>query len=208
MNLTLFIIIITAAVSILSFNNRQMFDNLKFNPYMISKRKDNKRWFTHALVHADWMHLIVNMFVLYSFGDVVEHIMSREDFFPKTYFLGNFLYILMYVAAIIISSLPAFYKHKNSHSYNAVGASGAVSAVVFASILLYPEMKLGLIIIPFVKIPGPIFGILYLVYSYYMSKKSNDNIGHEAHFAGSVFGFIFPILINPELIKDFFSSIF
>ena len=208
MNLTLFLVVITAAVSIYAFNNRVMFDKLKFNPYMVSKKNDYKRLFTHGLLHADWMHLIVNMYVLYAFGDAVESMMSLPAIFPKTFYYGKFLFVFMYLLALPISSLPALLKHKDNHAYNAVGASGAVSAVLFASIIMFPQMKLGFLFVPFIKIPGPIFGIAYLAYSYYMGKKGLDNIGHDAHFVGALFGLTFPIMLNPEIVTYFLHSIF
>ncbi len=207
MNLTIFLIIVTSIVSYLAFSNREMFDNLKFNAFMVYNRKDYKRLFTHGLLHADWMHLIFNMYVLYAFGDVVEKIMSKEDFFPKTHYLGSFLYVLMYIIALPISSLPSLFKHKENYGYNAVGASGAVSAVVFACIIMYPEMKMGLIFIP-LDIPAPIFGLAYLVFSYYMGKRGKGQIAHDAHFAGSIFGLIFPVIINPSILTYFIAYIF
>ena len=202
MGLTLFLIIATSAVSITAFNNKGLFDKLKFNAYMIVRKNEKGRIFAHGLLHADWGHLIVNMFVLYMFGEIVEQYFT--EIMPK---FGKLLYIAMYVLAIPVSTIPALIKHKNHTYYNSVGASGAVSAILFASILLDPTTSVMFIFIP-IPIPSPIFGVLYLGYSYYMSKKNADNIAHDAHFAGSVFGFIFPIIIQPYLIFRFFEMIF
>ncbi len=205
--ITIFLIAITAIVSIMAFRNRAMFDKLKFNPYMVSEKRDYVRLFSHALLHADWMHLIVNMFVLYSFGGVVEEAFSYEGLFPNTYYYGKFLYVLMYILAIPIATIPALIKHKKNHSYNSVGASGAVSAVVFTSIIIAPTSTLMIIPIP-IPIPATIFGLLYLAYSFYMSKRSRGNIAHDAHFIGAVFGIIFPLILSPGLFMHFINSVF
>ncbi len=205
--ITIFLIAITAIISIMAFRNRVMFDKLKFNPYMVSEKKDYGRLFTHALIHADWMHLIINMYVLYSFGRVVESTFADTRFFPNTYFFGKFLYVLMYLVAVPIATIPALIKHKKSHAYNSVGASGAVSAVVFASIIIAPDSSIGIIFIP-ISIPSSIFGLLYLAYSFYMSKRSQGNIAHDAHFIGAVFGLIFPLILNPNLFMYFINSVF
>jgi membrane associated rhomboid family serine protease len=147
------------------------------------------------------------MYVLWIFGATVENAFSDIEIFPQTHTLGKFFYVLMYVSAIPIATIPALFKHKNNHYYNSVGASGAVSAVVFTTILLAPGMKLGILFIPF-SVPSYIFGLLYLVYSYFMSKRDNDNVAHDAHFVGSVFGFLFPILLNPNLLLLFINQIF
>jgi membrane associated rhomboid family serine protease len=201
MYLTLFIILITSVVSVLAFNNINLLNKLKFNAYMVWHKKQFERLFTHALVHSGWLHLLINMYVLWIFGQFVE------DAFIKLFSAGKFLYVLMYVLAVPFSTIPALLRNKNNHYYNSVGASGAVSAVVFTTILLAPKTSLFLMFIP-IPIPAYIFGLLYLIYSYFMSKRSRDNIAHDAHFAGSVFGFTFPIIIQPHLFLNFISLIF
>jgi membrane associated rhomboid family serine protease len=147
------------------------------------------------------MHLLINMFVLFSFGRVVE-VYYKELFEVK----GAFYYILLYVGAIAISVLPSFGKHKDDPGYNAVGASGAVSAVVFASILFEPLAKIYLFFIP-IGIPAAIFGVLYLIYSAYMGKRGKDNIGHDAHFGGAIFGIVFTICLKPKIVLYFIGQI-
>jgi len=120
---------------------------------------------------------------------------------------GKFWYVLMYVLALGAATLPALFMHRNSHSYNAVGASGAVSAVAFASILILPTSTISFVFIPVLKIPAYIFGFLYLVYSYFMAKRGIGNVAHEAHFAGAVFGFLFPLILEPSLIVYFLGQI-
>jgi len=207
MYLTIFLIATTSLVSVLAFNNMEMFNKLKFNAYLIWHKKDYVRMFSHALVHGGWFHLIINMYVLWIFGSAVEKTFSDSIFFPQTHSLGKFFFVLMYVLAVPISTVPALLKHKNDHYYNSVGASGAVSAIVFTTILLAPDMRLGILFIP-ISMPAYIFGLLYLVYSYFMSRRGKDNIAHDAHFVGSVFGFLFPILLNPNLFHSFINQIF
>jgi membrane associated rhomboid family serine protease len=195
------IIIITALVSILSFNDRSLLDKLRFNAFDIKHNREGWRFFTYALVHADWIHLLVNMYVLYSFGDIVLQILGYHFGYKATVY-----FLLLYVGGILFATLFDFGKYKEDFSYNAVGASGAVSAVVFASILLYPQGTIYFFFIPF-PIPSVIFGILYLVYSAYMSKKGKDNIGHSAHFWGAVFGIVFTIALKPVFATKFLDYI-
>jgi membrane associated rhomboid family serine protease len=201
MNITIFIIILTALISILGWQNKELFDKLKLNPYMVFHKKEYYRILGHALLHADWMHLIFNMFTLFVFGSMVEEKL-------KIYFNHELvLYILLYSIGAIIAALPSIIKHKNDHWYNSIGASGAVAAVLFAGIFFEPLMGISLYLIP-IPIPGILFGIAYLAYSQYMSRKNIDNINHDAHFAGAIFGFIFPILLKPELFKIFLEKLF
>jgi len=190
----------------MAFNNLEMFDKLKFNAYLVWYKKEYSRLLSHALVHNSWMHLIFNMYVLWMFGEMIEPVFSSPIYFPYTYQYGKFLYVLMYVLAVLVSALPSLFKEKNNHYYNSVGASGAVSAIVFTTILLAPTMPLGIIFIP-IRLPAYIFGLLYLAYTFYMSKQNKDNIAHEAHFAGSIFGLVFPLILNPNLIENFIYQI-
>ena len=199
--MTIFIIIITAIISIWAFNNREVFDKLSFNAYQIKHDKEGWRFFSYALIHAGWTHLIINMFVLYSFGNIVE-IFLKFHFGAKSYIY----FLLLYIGGIIFSILFDFRKNKDNVYYNAVGASGAVSAIVFSSIILYPAGSIYLFFIP-IPIPSVIFGILYLVYSAYMGKRAKDNIGHNAHFWGAIFGVIFTIILKPKLFLIFLEQV-
>ncbi len=198
MQINILIIIITAISSVMAFNNATMFHNMKFNAYVIRQNRQWYRFFTYALLHADWMHLFVNMFVLWSFGRIVE-MMFAQYFGP----MATVYFLLLYVGGVVFSTLPSYAKHKNHDWYNAVGASGAVSAILFASIIMYPQGSVMFIFFP-VPIPSWIFGILYLVYSAYMAKKGTDNVGHDAHFWGAVFGLVFTIVLNPAFVVEFF----
>ncbi|HKK58838.1 MAG TPA: rhomboid family intramembrane serine protease [Salinivirga sp.] len=199
--MTLFIIVITAVVSVYAFQRPEIMYRYNFSPYQVIKRKEYYRLFSHALLHVDWMHLIINMLVLYSFANVLI-------FFFNHYFAfmpAGLLFLIFYVLAILASSLVSLFKQKDNYSYSAVGASGAVSAVVFACIFFAPLEKV--LFFGVLPIPGIVFGIAYLAYSYYMGKKNVDNIGHDAHFWGAIFGFLFPLVLEPRLINVFLNQL-
>ena len=198
--MTILLIIITSIISIIAFSNRDLFAKLQFNAYLVIQRKQWYRLISHGFVHANWSHLLVNMFVLYFFGSTTE----EELFKLADYDIVSFpilTYILFYFSALIISSSISLAKHKDDHWYNAVGASGAVAAVLYFSIFFDPWSSLRLYF--FIPIPAIVFAILYIVYSHYMGRKGQDNIGHEAHLMGAVYGFIFPLFIDLDLIKVF-----
>ncbi len=199
-------IIICACIvfSLIAFNNQAVFEKYLFSSYAVVHYKQYYRIFTHAFLHGDYMHLAFNMYALYLFGDMLEQAFSLPQLFGAK---GPFLYSALYLGGIIFSSLPDLALHKNNSSYRSVGASGAVNAIVFSSILINPMMGMGLLFLPFF-IPAWIFGGLYLLYSAYMSKKGRDNIGHNAHFYGALFGFLFTIVLRPSLFLAFFDQIF
>lgn len=199
--MTIILIVITVAVSYAAFKSPKLMDQLQFNASKIYYKKEFHRLITHAFIHASWEHLFVNMIVLFSFGLAIE-----------TYFKLNFgslhsiYYILLYFGGILVSNIYALFKHRKNYFYNSVGASGAVSAVLFAAIFFDPwNMIYFFGILP---IPGIVFAVLYLVYSYQMGKKQNDNVAHDAHLLGALYGFIFPILLNPRLLEIFINKLF
>jgi membrane associated rhomboid family serine protease len=199
--MTYLIIAITALVSVFSFSNRNLFGRLTYSPFGIKYNREGYRFFSYALVHADVVHLLVNMFVLYSFGSVVEY------YYSELFGIKGYLYfVLLYLGGVVLSVTPAYGKHKDNPAYSAVGASGAVSAVVFASILFNPLAPIGILFIPF-NVPAIVFGTLYLVYSAYMTGKAVDNVGHDAHFWGAVFGIFFTLAIKPALAVHFYQTI-
>ncbi|NOY50928.1 MAG: rhomboid family intramembrane serine protease [Chlorobi bacterium] len=202
MSLSIILIAVTVLVSFLAFNNAELFDKLKFNPYLIKEHKQWWRFLSHALVHADFMHLIINMYVLYSFSSIVEDV-----FFNSMSYRGLLFFFLLYAGGALFSTLYDYGKHKSEPYYNAVGASGAVSSVVFSSILIFPGGSIFLFPIPF-PIPSWAFGILYLVYSAWMGKRGGDNIGHNAHLWGAVYGLIFTIITIPGVISNFIQALF
>ncbi|MBN3036803.1 MAG: rhomboid family intramembrane serine protease [Bacteroidales bacterium] len=195
--MTLLIIGITTLISILCLGSPRLSDQLKFNAYAIRHEGQGYRFLSYALVHADWIHLLVNMFVLYSFGRITESLFFGI-FGTKTFIY----YPMLYLGGIAFSTLYDYGKYKNAPYYNAVGASGAVSGVLFSSIILYPEGKIGFLFIP-IELPAPLFGLLYLVYSAYMARRSSDNIGHSAHFWGALFGITLTVLLEPHLAVEF-----
>lgn len=202
--MTIFIVIFTSLVSVLAFSRPELMYKLQFNPYQVYHRKQYYRLLTHALLHADWVHLVINMVVLFSFGTAVERYFGRLETMGSLRFPALY-YLLLYAGAVVVSSLTTLKKHKNNHWYNSVGASGGVSAMVFTSIFFAPWQNLLLYAI--IPIPGVIFGALYLWYSHYMSKKASDNINHDAHFIGAVYGLFFPLLIDIRLFSTFIEQL-
>jgi membrane associated rhomboid family serine protease len=201
--ITISILVACVAFSFLAFNNPTIFNKYLFSPYATYHHKQYYRLFTHAFLHGDYMHLAFNMYALYLFGQVLE-----ENYFPALFQnKAIFYYILLYVGGILFSSVFDLFKHKDNPNYSSVGASGAVTAIVFSAILINPTMGMGIMFIP-VFIPAWLFGMLYLFYSWYMGRRQLDNIGHNAHFWGAVFGFVFTILLKPALLSRFFTEIF
>lgn len=192
------IVVITVIVSFLAWQNRLMMERLIFNPIAITRHKQYDRFITHGFIHADSMHLLFNMFTLYSFGRAIE------DFYIHQF--GNFGFILFYLLAIVVAIIPSFAKHKNNSRYLSLGASGAVSAVVFAYILFAPWRMLYFFgILP---IPAIIFAILYIAYSTYADRRGTDNINHSAHLYGAIFGLLATIISEPAVIIHFIDALF
>ena len=192
--ITYLIIGTTVVVSLLCFNRRDFINRLSFNAYAVIKRKEWYRILTHGFVHADMTHLFVNMFTFWSFGSFMETLFSDIGF-SKGAFVG------LYFGGMIFASLYDLVKQRHNRYYGSIGASGAVAAVLFSSILFNP---LGTILLfAVIPVPGIVFGVLYLLYCHYMAKRSTDNINHNAHFYGAIFGFIFPMLLRPSLISVF-----
>lgn len=185
--MTLIIIITTAIVSFAAFRNEKVMNDLIFYPPAVTVNKQYYRFVTCGFIHADIMHLAFNMLSLYFFSDV-------ETIFGMIFGdSGRLLFLTMYLLALIVSLLPTYFKNRNNYHYRSLGASGAVSAVVFAGIMLAPTAKMGLFFIPPI-IPGFIFGPLYLLFSAYLDRKGGDNINHSAHLWGALFGVAFLIV--------------
>lgn len=199
---TLLIILVTCAVSILCFNGRLNFHALKFNAFAVWNRRQWHRMLSYGLVHGSWGHLLFNMLTLYFFGSVVEKYFAAAFGSPQ----GAILYVVLYVTALAVSTVGDLFKFREDPNYNAVGASGAVSAVLFASILFEPRMGIYIFFIP-IPIPGYIFAPLYLLYCWYMARRNIDNIGHSAHFWGAVYGFAFPLICRPDIFSHFLSQL-
>lgn len=194
--ITLLLVVVTCLVSWRAFEDRILMQRLIFYPYAIQERNEWYRFLSSGFIHADWMHLLFNMIALYSFGQNVENalvvIMGKG--------IGSALYVALYFVSKIGGGIPTFINHRYNATYRALGASGAVSGVVFASIFFFPLT--GLLIFPIpIPLPAVVFGFAYLAYSSYMSRHGNDNIGHDAHFGGAVTGFAF-MLIWDQLACD------
>lgn len=200
MSATLLIIIITAIISIYAWNNQQFYGKWMFNPYLAWHRKEYFRFLTSGFVHANYIHLIINLLTFFFFAPHVEHIYER--LYPG---YGMVLFGGLYFSAIILSEIPTLYRHKDQPGYNSVGASGGVAAVVFASILFKPLNKICLYFM--LCLPGFILGALFLVYSYYQSKRMADNINHDAHFYGAIYGIIYSIILYPDVITHFINEL-
>lgn len=190
MSVTLAIIIFTAIVSFTAFSNEKIKEDLIFYPPAIDKRNQWYRFITCGLIHADFLHLLFNMWALYSFGQIVETFFGAPELFGSA---GKAFYVILYVGALVASLLPTYFKNRDNYYYRSLGASGAVSAIVFAGILLYPLGKITMFPIPF-PLPAFIFGVLYLGVSAYLSRRGSDNINHSAHFWGAIFGIAFVIV--------------
>lgn len=199
--MSLIIVLITIGFSVFAFYNQHIVHRLSLKTYQIIEQKEYYRILTHGLIHADWAHLLINMYVLYMFGKVAETYFAH--FFEIS---SSVLFVIFYVAALAVTGVLSVIRHKKMPGYSAIGASGAVMAVVFATIFFDPWNKLWFFGV--VPIPGIVFGALYLGYSYYMEKKNTDNIGHDAHFSGAIFGLMFPVIMKFSLISHFFEQLF
>jgi membrane associated rhomboid family serine protease len=197
-NITLTIIIITCIITLTGFRNGRVLDDLIFWPPAISKKYQYYRFITCGLIHADYMHLIFNMVTLYFFGTIMEAHYQGELGLQKWYYLA------LYVGALIVSNIPTYIKHRNDYNYRSLGASGAVSAVLFAFILLSPWQQIIVIVFP---VPAIIYGGLFLFYSAYMSRKGGDHVNHDAHFYGALFGILFTIAVRPEVMDIFLNEL-
>jgi len=214
MYLTYIILAITILVSLKGFEDSNFKQKLILNPYDVTHHKKWHRVFTHAFIHADFMHLGFNMYVLYMFGaeSVSKHgysqnFLSLEPAFVHDFGIkGYWYFFILYIGGIFFSSAYSLYKHQDNPSYNSLGASGAVSAVIFGAILLNPNSQMGFIFFP--AIPAYIFGPLLLILEYFMAKRGGTNIAHDAHILGALFGIVFTIAINPSYITNFFNAIF
>lgn len=209
MTITVAIIIFTCLVSISALNNAKLMDDLIFYAPAIAQRKQYYRFLSHGFLHADFLHLAFNMFALYSFGKAVETMLySNECVFQSN---GKLFYILLYVGGLIVASIPDYLRHKNNYNYRSLGASGAVSAVIFAAIALLPQLPIRFFFIP-IDIPGYIFGLLYLIISAYLDKRGGGNVNHSAHFWGAAFGLIFTFVCgqlfgNMNMIDNFMRQV-
>ena len=192
MTLTYIFIGITVAISLYAWNNANIMNKWIMNPYSVQKYQEYYRFLTSGFLHADYGHLFFNMLSLYFLGGIVEKYFTY--YFGQQ--MGGILYAVLYLLGIVIGNVPSYINHKNDSYYNALGASGGVSSVVFSAILFAPTVTF---IIYFFPMPAFLYAILYTAYSFYMAKRNTDNIGHTAHLAGAAFGLIFTLILKPDL---------
>lgn len=198
-DLTTIIVIVTAIVSISAFSNQKLINDLIFYPPSV-QRGQYYRFITHGFIHADWVHLIFNMLAFYSFGANLETVFVFDCVFGR---MGKVFFLLLYFSSFVVASLPDYFKFKDSYHFRSLGASGAVSAIVFSLIIFFPQSPVGLIFIPGIQIPGYIFAILYLGISVYLDKRGGGNINHSAHFWGAAYGIVFTLLFCQVFASNF-----
>lgn len=186
------IFIFTLITSIYAFSEHSVFSKFMLHPYSVAKGYRLHTFITSGLIHADWMHLFFNMFTFFFFAFKLETM------------IGHWQFGVIYIVSLILSDVPTVIKHKNNYGYTSLGASGAISAVLFSYILFQPLSIIGVMFIP---MPAIVFGVLYLVYCMYMSKKSMDNINHDAHFFGAITGLILTVVLVQGIIPHFIEQL-
>lgn len=196
------ILAITVIISIAAFQNSNLLNKLMFVPYECKHHGTYSRFITHMFIHGDWMHLIFNMFALFFLGDVLlnaspDMYVGVDGGFIHEYgkALGQIHFIVLYILGGLFSTLIPYIRHHNNPGYRSLGASGAVSAIVFAAIMWNPTMPLQIMFIP-VPIPAYIFGPLYLLFEFYADRRGKSGIAHDAHIGGAIFGIIYIFIIN------------
>lgn len=192
---TLFIILITVAISIWAWKNSRLMNRLILWTSPVN-RGQYDRFISSGFIHADGMHLLFNMMTLFFFGRAIEKFYTQ--------FLGGLGFILFYLSALVVSSVPSYLKNKNNPQWASLGASGAVSAILFAFILFDPW---SLILVFFIPVPAIIFAVLYIGYSIWAEKQGNSNINHSAHLWGALYGVVLTIALEPRLVPYFFNRL-
>ncbi|MCH7535849.1 MAG: rhomboid family intramembrane serine protease [Bacteroidetes bacterium] len=198
--MSIIIVVITCVISITAFSNKKLFDKFIFVPGRILGNKEWYRLVSHGFIHADGMHLFFNMFVLFLFGSKVEEYFNAI-FGDK----GIYYFILLYLGGLVFASLRTLQKEKDNYMYSSVGASGAVSGVLFTAILFKPLEQLCFYGI--ICFPGIFWAIGYIGYSVYMSRKGTDNINHDAHLWGAIFGIVFTVILDYRILFLFFDRL-
>jgi membrane associated rhomboid family serine protease len=196
--ITIALAIIIFVVSLQGFNNIAFFERYKHDPYRVFRYKEYHRLLTSGFLHGSWVHLLINLFVFWQFGRFVEEYIFLASFGQVT---GSVMYLLLFVLSVIVGNIPGTFKHRNNPYFGSIGASGAVSAILFSYVLLNPWGKIYLYAI--IPIYTVVAALLYLGYSHWASRNSKDNIDHSAHFYGALFGFVYTILVNPRILGYF-----
>lgn len=205
--ITLTLVAIIVIFSLYGFNNQQTLHKYLFHPYSIYHNKEHYRFLTHAFIHGDFIHLAFNCLALYGFGSALEDYFFPQLFGPKS---GKVYYLILFTGGIYAASITEYYRNRNNVSYSSLGASGAISSVLFCFIMLSPLSTISFFFFP---MPGWVAGLLLLGVSYYLIRRKKttsytDNISHESHFWGALFGIAFIITLKPALVKHFISQIF
>ncbi len=204
MSITIGIIALTVLVSYQAFNNPVLRDQLIFYPIAVKDRGEYYRFLTHGFIHADFNHLLFNMWALYIFGETAESIF--KSFLFENELIGGLAYLAFYLAAIAAASYVSYLRHQDNYSYRALGASGGVAAMMWPYILIAPW---NWFIFP--PLPAILLGPLYVAYSHYMDKQGRDNVGHNAHLWGAIFGLlVYGVLMaaySPELVAVFWTQL-
>jgi len=194
---------LTVAISVYAWSNDELMDSWILHPYRMAR--DNGQWYrflTSGFLHADWSHLLFNMFTFYSFGRLVLAYFAGEFGLGG----GTWRFLLLYLGGIIVSDIPTYFRHRDDRNYRSLGASGGVSSVLFAGVLFQPTA--GIIMFPLpVPIPGFIWAFLYLAYSYYQGRRRGDNINHDAHFYGALYGVVITLALYPGVLSIFLEGI-
>jgi membrane associated rhomboid family serine protease len=188
MSFTLVLVALTVLISALAFRNELLYTKLILWPKRMNGANEYYRLLTSGFIHADWMHLLFNMFALFIFGRHVE-----QDYMNMG--LGQVLFLVMYLTGIVAASLPSFIKNRHNGYYRSLGASGGVAAVLFSFMYFTPW---AIVYVWFIPMPGIVAAIAYVAYSAYMSRKGGDNVNHDAHLWGAVYGFLFTLLFSPD----------
>ncbi len=197
--ITLGLIAANIILSFIAFNNRDFLSQSLMWPYGVKRQRQYYRFITSGFIHADFLHLFFNMFTLFFFGR------NLEIYFKMYHLGGTASYLALYFLGLIISDLPTYVKQKDNSKYHSLGASGAVSAIVFATILFSPWSSI--YIYGSIRVSAALYAVLYIVYCIYMSKQNADNINHDAHLWGSVFGLLFTVALVAYINPNLFSAL-
>jgi len=196
MLITLLIIAVTCIVSFVALNNARLMEDLILWPPAIEKKKEYHRLVTYGFIHADFFHLLFNMITLFFFGRAMEPIYTAH--------LGSMGFLLFYIGGLVVSILPTFLANRHNTRYRSLGASGAVSAVLFAFVLVAPWARMVVFVIP---MPAIVYAVLYVAYSIWMDRQGQDNVNHSAHLWGAAYGVAFTLIMKPDLISHFLSEL-